>query len=105
MNLAAQAVRDVVNSYRDSSGGTLKTVTIAGGDRVIPFFRYPDAAGLAPESGYVPPVVDSSEDQAALRNSDILSQVAYGSDTDVALKGTRPPGRRRRGRSARGERR
>ena len=43
-NLVAQSIRDVVNSFRDSAG-TLKYVVIAGGDAVIPFFRYPGFRG------------------------------------------------------------
>ena len=44
-----------------------KYVVIAGGDDVIPFFRYPDTAGLGPESEYVPPVLDATPSQASLR--------------------------------------
>ena len=85
-NLVAQAIRDVVNSYRDSRG-TLKYVVVAGGDSVIPFFRYADSAGIGPESNYVPPVRDTTASQASLRDNYVLGQDAYGSLTDVTLKG------------------
>ncbi|MGA8257925.1 MAG: hypothetical protein WB767_15255 [Nocardioides sp.] len=85
-NLVAQALRDVVNSYRDGAG-TLKYVVIAGDDGVVPFFRNPDGAGLGPEQNYVPPVADSSALQAALRRNQVLSQDAYGAEVDVTLKG------------------
>ena len=42
-------------------------VVIVGGDDAMPFFRYPDTAGLGPESDYVPPVLDTSASQASLR--------------------------------------
>ena len=73
----AQAIRDIVNSYRDTSG-TLKYVAIIGGDSVIPFFRYADTAGLGPENGYVPPVLGTSASQASLQTNDVLGQDAYG---------------------------
>ena len=46
-NLEAQAIQNIINSYRT---GNLKYVVIVGDDDIIPFFRYPDSAGLAPES-------------------------------------------------------
>ena len=76
-NLVAQAIRDVVNTYRDSNG-TLKYVVLAGGDSVIPFFRYADAAGIGPESDYVPPALGTSASQASLRRNYVLGQDAYG---------------------------
>jgi hypothetical protein len=84
-NLAAQAIRDIVNTYR---GPNLKYVVIVGDDGVVPFFRYADTAGLGPENGYYPPMADTSSAQAALRSNDYLSQDAYGSAVDVSVKGT-----------------
>jgi hypothetical protein len=86
-NLVAQAIRDIVNTYRNSSNG-LQYVTIIGGDSVIPFFRYADTAGLGPESGYVPPVLGTSASQASLSNNDVLGQDAYGAVSDLTLKGS-----------------
>ncbi len=85
-NLVAEAIRDVVNSYRDTND-TLQYVVIAGGDSVIPFFRYADSAGLAPESDYVPPALEASASQASLRRNYVLGQDAYGSVSDLNLKG------------------
>jgi hypothetical protein len=85
-NLVAQSIRDIVNSYRDNSG-TLKYVTIIGDDDVIPFFRYPDAAGIGPEQDYVPPVRDTTASQASLRTDDVLGQDAYGAARDLHLTG------------------
>ncbi len=87
-NLVAQAIRDIVNSYR---GDNLKYVVVVGDDHAIPFFRYPDTSGLGPEEGYYPPVADSSASQASLRNDDYLSQDAYGSQLDLTLKGVTLP--------------
>ena len=44
---------------------------IIGDDHVIPFFRYPDTAGIGPESGYVPPVLDTSASLASLESNDV----------------------------------
>ncbi|MDT4922332.1 MAG: large repetitive protein [Pseudonocardiales bacterium] len=89
-NLVAQAIRDIVNTYR-GDGSTLKYVVLVGDDHVIPFFRYADGANIGPESGYVPPVSDNSASQASLRSNDVLSQDAYGAQTDVSIKGTTMP--------------
>jgi hypothetical protein len=86
-NLVAQAIRDIVNSYRDANG-TLRYVTIIGGDSVIPYFRYPDTAGLGPENNYVPPVLGTSASEASLQSNDVLGQDAYGAVSDVSLKGS-----------------
>ena len=37
----------------------------------IPFFRYPDTAGIGPESDYSPPVLDTSASQASLQSDDV----------------------------------
>ncbi|WP_088319822.1 LamG-like jellyroll fold domain-containing protein [Kineosporia sp. R_H_3] len=92
-NLVAAAAREIVNGYRaaDGSPGSLKYVVLAGGDGVVPFVRYPDAAGLGPESGYVPPVADDTASQASLRRNTFLSQDAYGARVDVSVKGAELP--------------
>ena len=89
-NLVAEAIRDIVNSYRDD-GSTLKYVVIIGDDSVVPFFRYPDNAGLGPENNYAPPVADETASEASLRGNYVLGQDAYGSASDVAIKGTEVP--------------
>ena len=86
-NLVAQSIRDVVNSYR-ATNPQLQYVVIAGGDTVIPFFRYADAAGIGPESDYIPPLADNTASESSLRNNFVLGQDAYGSLVDLPLKGT-----------------
>ncbi len=89
-NLIAQAARDIVNSYRDDAG-TLKYVVVVGDDAVVPFFRYPDSAGLGPESNYAPPVAGRTASEASLRGNYVLGQDAYGALTDLSVKGTTLP--------------
>jgi hypothetical protein len=78
-NLVANAIRDVVNSYRVNN--PLKYVVIAGPDNVVPFFRHADQTLMGNESGYTPPVADTSASQASLRLSYTLSDNDYGSNT------------------------
>ncbi|HTW20067.1 MAG TPA: Ig-like domain repeat protein [Mycobacteriales bacterium] len=78
-NLVANAIRDIITSYR--AGGSLKYVVLVGGDRVIPYFRYADDAGLAPESDYVPPLSSTSRTGAALESNDYLTDDPYGAST------------------------
>jgi hypothetical protein len=89
-NLVAQAIRNIVNSYRDGQG-TLKYVVIVGDDDVIPFFRYADNAGLAPESDYSPPLSSTTAADATLASDDYLSDDAYGAASDLSVKGTTFP--------------
>ena len=89
-NLVADAIRDVVLAYRAANPG-LANVVIVGNDAAVPFFRYPDAAGLGPESGYVPPVQNTSASQASLRLNYYLSQDAYGALTELQVKGVSLP--------------
>jgi hypothetical protein len=89
-NLVAGAIKDVADAYRASNPG-LKYVVIAGGDGVIPFFRYPDETLLGQESGYVPPVGDTTASQASLRLDYVLGQDAYGSSDQISLRSTSFP--------------
>jgi hypothetical protein len=89
-NLVADAIRDVVSAVRADNSG-LKYVVIVGDDHVIPFFRYPDTAGIGPESGYVPPVLDSSPSYASLESNDFLSEDAYGASTVLDYQGVDVP--------------
>ncbi|MBC7679114.1 MAG: Ig-like domain repeat protein [Pseudorhodobacter sp.] len=88
-NLAAQAIRDVVTSYR--LGGQLKYVVIAGGDAVVPFFRYADASGLATEDGYVPPLTSTTRSAAALATSSFLTDDPYGAQTVLSRQNSDLP--------------
>ena len=47
---------------------------VVGDDKVIPFFRYADQAGLGPESGYVPPVARDTASEASLKGNYVLGQ-------------------------------
>ncbi len=81
-NLVATALKTVIDSYRASN--PLAYVVLVGGDGTIPFFRYPDTADLAPESGYIPPVSPLSASEASLQLNYVLSQDAYGAGTQIA---------------------
>ena len=83
-NLVADAIKDVVDSYR--ANNALRYVTIVGGDNVVPFFRYPDESLLGQESGYVPPVGNTTASEASLRLDYVLGQDAYGSKTEISLR-------------------
>ena len=63
VNLVARAVKEIVDSYRNADS---TYVVIAGGDEVIPFFRYPDVSGLGQESQFEPPVLPDSPSGASL---------------------------------------
>ncbi len=88
MNLVARAIKQVVDSYRNSVSAY---VVIAGGDEVIPFFRYPDVSGLGQESQFVPPVLADSPSGASLSQDQVQSQDAYGSSTEVTIGGATLP--------------
>jgi hypothetical protein len=83
-NLVAAAIKDLVTSYRLVNPG-LKYVVLVGGDKVIPFFRYPDQSLLGPESDYQPPVDPTSASEASLRSNYILGQDEYGATTSISL--------------------
>ena len=78
----ADAIEEIVDAYWELN--PLKYIVIVGGDNVIPFFRYPDQALLAPEQNYVPPVRDFTASQASLRLSYVLGQDEYGSRFDLS---------------------
>jgi hypothetical protein len=80
-NLVATALKQIIDSYRPNN--PLAYVVLVGGDSVIPFFRYPDDALLAPESGFIPPVLDGTASQASLQLNYVLSQDAYGAAVSV----------------------
>ena len=77
-----------------------KYIVIVGDDHVIPFFRYPDTAGIGPESDYIPPVLDTSASYGSLASNDVLSQDAYGANDGAPSQGRRPAGARPAGRAA-----
>jgi len=89
-NLAANGIRDVIGAYRQQNPD-LKYVVLAGSDRQIPFFRYPDQGLLGPEQDYDPPVADGTQSQSSLRLNYVLGQDEYGSDINVLLGDSRFP--------------
>ena len=80
-------------------GDATKYVVIAGGDDVIPFFRYPDTSGLGQESQF-----DAAGPRTPRRrqpdNDQVLGQDAYGSDTEVTISGAHDARARPRRRAA-----
>jgi hypothetical protein len=88
MNLVAGAVKQLADGFRSSDSAY---VVLAGGDDVIPFFRYPDVSGLGEESKFSPPVRDNTPSGASLKSDQVQSQDAYGSDTTVTISGVTLP--------------
>ncbi len=91
LDLEAEAIQQIINSYRAPASTTPSYVVIVGDDDVIPFFRYPDQAGLAPESDYQPPVSSTSAADAALQTPDYLSDDQYGAQTVLTIQGAPVP--------------
>ncbi|GIK36271.1 MAG: hypothetical protein BroJett011_01040 [Chloroflexota bacterium] len=86
-NLVAQAIKDIIDAYRNSSNPqTIKYIVLVGNDDVIPFFRYPDRALLGPESDFIPPVDPFSASEASLRLDYVLGQDEYGSQVDLSMQ-------------------
>jgi CSLREA domain-containing protein len=90
-NLVAEAIRDIVLAVRAQANSQLQYIVIVGDDHVIPFFRYPDTAGVGPESGYSPPVLALTPSDTSLESNDFLSQDAYGSTADLDIQGAELP--------------
>ncbi len=80
-NTVADSIHDLIQRYR--ALGALKYITIAGSDRVVPFRRVPDLAGLGNESTYHVPVLDSSQSAAALNSGYFLSQDYYAAPAPI----------------------
>lgn len=89
-NLAATGIRDVIGAYQQQNP-ELKYIVLAGSDRQIPFFRYPDQGLLGPEQDYDPPVADGTQSQSSLRLNYVLGQDEYGSNINVLLGDSRFP--------------
>ncbi|HET7069832.1 MAG TPA: hypothetical protein VFI40_03320, partial [Nocardioides sp.] len=88
VNLVATAIKQLVQGFRNTDS---KYVVLAGGDDVIPFFRYPDVSGLGEESQFSPPVKDNTPSYGSLNDDQVQSQDAYGSDTTVTISGATLP--------------
>ncbi|NNJ12590.1 hypothetical protein EKD04_019885 [Chloroflexales bacterium ZM16-3] len=79
-NMVANEIKAVIDAHR---GASLQYIVLVGGDESIPFFRYPDQAGLGNENEYYPPVVESSPSNASLRDGRVLGQDGYGASTTI----------------------
>ncbi len=90
VNLVAEAIKELADTYRNGNSNS-KYVVIAGGDDIVPFFRYPDTSGLGQESEFVPPVNENTPSGASLNHDQVQSQDAYGSDKSVTIGGTTLP--------------
>ena len=88
VNLVADAIADLVEEYRNDQ---TRYVVVAGGDEVVPFFRYPDVSGLGQESQFEPPMRSDSASGVSLATDQVLSQDAYGSRTHVTIAGVSMP--------------
>ena len=84
-NIVAGEIKEIVDRIWGQNPD-LEYVVIVGNDDVIPFYRYPDQAGLANEVNYVPPVKDSTSSQASLKMSYVLGQDEYGSSRTLSWK-------------------
>lgn len=83
-NIVANDIKSVIQAYRAQNPG-LQYIVLVGDDHSIPFFRYPDESGLAPENQFYPPVADSSASNASLRDNFVLGQDEYGASLDLPL--------------------
>ncbi|MBF4765509.1 hypothetical protein ISU07_20460 [Nocardioides islandensis] len=88
VNLVAAAVDEIIETLQ---GAGTKYVVLAGGDDVVPFFRYPDVSGLGQESQFDPPMRPGTASDGSLKRDQVLSQDAYGSQTDVTIAGVSLP--------------
>ena len=93
-NLVAGAIRDIVNDYR-ATYPSLKYVVIVGDDNAIPFFRYPDTAGIGPESNRLSrPCSTRARRKASLRSGRRPFAGRVRRDHRPPPEGPRPTGSR-----------
>jgi hypothetical protein len=83
-NIVAEEIKAVIDAWWAVNPG-LKYIVLLGNDEDIPFFRTNDEAFLANQSNYIPPVIDSTHSQSALRYGQVLTQDAYGSKCELNL--------------------
>jgi sugar lactone lactonase YvrE len=76
-NILADEIKAVVDSYR-TANAELKYVVLVGSDSAVPFYRYSDKAGLAPESDFQLPLLTPGAADSALRANLYLGQDYYG---------------------------
>jgi hypothetical protein len=87
-NLVGDAIKALIDQHRNANSAY---VVLAGGDDVIPFFRYPDISGLGQESLFSPPLNPNTPPGASLTADQVQSQDAYGTDTEVTIGGVTLP--------------
>ncbi|QIK66203.1 hypothetical protein G7072_07450 [Nocardioides sp. HDW12B] len=88
VNLVADAVDDLVDERRTPD---TRYVVVAGGDDIVPFFRYPDLSGLGQESQFKDTMKSGTQAGESLAQDQLLSQDAYGSQTQVTIAGATLP--------------
>ncbi|MGH9098841.1 MAG: hypothetical protein ACRDV8_01245, partial [Acidimicrobiales bacterium] len=93
VNLEADAIQNIVNSYRKGTGTNLRYVVIVGGDTVIPFFRYADQEKVEPESDFtqVISLTTHTEAEAALQDDYYLTDDPYGAAAAIPIDGSTLP--------------
>jgi hypothetical protein len=84
-NIVAEQIKRIITTVRAHDAG-LAYLVFAGNDKVAPFFRLPDQAGLSNEHDYSPAVLDFSASQASLKTGYYLSQDSYGCFTRISLR-------------------
>ncbi len=84
-NIVANAIRDLVTQYR-ASHPEIESIVLVGNDAILPFFRQPDQGLLANENNYIPPVLNTSASEAALKLGYFLTQDYYGATCELSLK-------------------
>ncbi len=89
-NILADAIKAVIDAYWQANPD-LRYLVLVGNDQVIPFYRHPDQALLAPESNYVVPVLEGSPSDASLELNYLLSQDSYGSQLTISMQNIELP--------------
>ncbi len=84
VNLVAAAADQLVEQYQQ---GDARYVVVAGGDDVVPFFRYPDVSGLGQEKQFEDTMKPETAAGESLRQDQVLGQDAYGTQTEVTVGG------------------
>ena len=93
VNLEADAIQSIVNTYRNpSAAGSLKYVVIVGDDDVVPFFRYPDTEQIQTETHFTTALLKSTtEVAAAIANNYYLTDDQYGATANLNIGGSTIP--------------
>ncbi|MBX0330345.1 right-handed parallel beta-helix repeat-containing protein [Oscillochloris sp. ZM17-4] len=79
-NMVAGEIKAVIDAYRSPR---LQYLVLVGSDDSVPFFRYPDLAGLGNEHEYYPPVAANTPSDTSLRDGRVLGQDDYGATQTI----------------------